>query len=955
MISVSSVRLAAPKPATGEIIRERLLTVILKNTHKITYIHAGAGFGKTTLLSQVANSKGNSVWVTLDGESDVYTFLNIFCDAIRQKFEKYDFSPSEYLPFEGKNNFITILANAFISSLERINENFTVILDDLHTIEEEQVRKLIACILKYKPENIHFCLSSREIPWQEFIAMRARGNFLELNQKELAFTKEETFCFLGFEEQNIYNITEGWPLAVSSYKLLLENGVSISDVTAYGNQVLYTYLFYECINRLPGETTHFLKDTACFDELDPQMLDHILSKKNTKDLLDNLVGQNIFTSRIDNGYYRYHKLFRDFLMEHADQGQVTLLLCKAAGYYFGIKQYSKASSYAIQANDKIMLKKVILAGYKEYIKKGYFNDLMIWFNMLGDDCSSCRELLIAKGAFLSSIGNFTEAKKCLDMAIPALKESDRELYIEAMVHKARVLRNYVSFEESNKILDELLSGDICLKPEFMYSVVIEKIYNYCWDSNIKDAYDLTCKMIGTCASEGNTKVKAWFERYLSVIHFLAGRMKDAVYYYEKSLFIPEEELRYLDMHSVDIYVAKAYQMLGERDKAVSIITGELQKLRSKGRYEELWLGYLFAAEIHYKNSFIDRMNGGGQTFEGTIKYFKLADEYAPLYRKTEFQARWSKMQHHVYGLMFTDVSKEKIINEIYANLDLVGDYFKTIALARLFSYFGSVSDFKSAVECAKLSIEIGERAGMMMIPTMAYGILARAAIATNDQTQSFALTKRFIKLCYDNGMFEYFKMRQAYDPVLEFAVKNNIEPEITKQMMEFAGLKTKKVYITTLGRFTVFPYNDRSEPIKMRTKKERELLAFLLDAGSEGVTKEQIYQALWYDSSSDDIKKLIGVNLAQLKKDLAGLGVDNAVINRGKHYSICRDEITTDIDLLENAAAEYRLHNSKESAQSILSLYKGEYLAEFEALWAVKKRIEYENIYQDMLKTEVAT
>lgn len=68
-----------------------------------------------------------------------------------------------------------------------------------------------------------------------------------------------------------------------------------------------------------------------------------------------------------------------------------------------------------------------------------------------------KELLVAKGAYLSSVGNFTEASTCLDAAIPRLTEDDRDLYVEAMTHKARVLRNFISFEESNKILDKLVA------------------------------------------------------------------------------------------------------------------------------------------------------------------------------------------------------------------------------------------------------------------------------------------------------------------------------------------------------------------------------------------------------------------------------------------------------------------------------------------------------------------
>ena len=99
-----------------------------------------------------------------------------------------------------------------------------------------------------------------------------------------------------------------------------------------------------------------------------------------------------------------------------------------------------------------------------------------------------------------------------------------------------------------------------------------------------------------------------------------------------------------------------------------------------------------------------------------------------------------------------------------------------------------------------------------------------------------------------------------YGIILQFALDNNIEPDFARQMMRFSGYRGQKVYTQTLGGFSVFPYRNRENPLKMRSKKERELFAFLLDAGSGGVTKEQIYNAIWSESSSDDIKKLIGVN-----------------------------------------------------------------------------------------------
>ena len=151
--------------------------------------------------------------------------------------------------------------------------------------------------------------------------------------------------------------------------------------------------------------------------------------------------------------------------------------------------------------------------------------------------------------------------------------------------------------------------------------------------------------------------------------------------------------------------------------------------------------------------------------------------------------------YNIYGLLFTAGDKEKIINKIYEDIPKVSDYFKTIALGRFFYYFGIVSDFERAVDCAKRSIEIGERADMMMIGTLAYGLLARIDLARGEHEEASRLTKRFLPLCYENGSYEFFRMRKAYDPVLEFALLNGIEPKITREMMAFAGFAIKKAYI----------------------------------------------------------------------------------------------------------------------------------------------------------------
>ncbi|MDD2300619.1 MAG: hypothetical protein PHU69_13415, partial [Fermentimonas sp.] len=79
-------------------------------------------------------------------------------------------------------------------------------------------------------------------------------------------------------------------------------------------------------------------------------------------------------------------------------------------------------------------------------------------------------------------------------------------------------------------------------------------------------------------------------------------------------------------------------------------------------------------------------------------------------------------------------------------------------------------------------------------------------------------------------------------------------------------------------------------------------------------------------------------------------GIMESVIYRENRYFICRDEIACDIDLFERIYEEFKLHNTKVPAKNLLSLYKGEYLSDFEALWATAKRIRYHEIYEEAAK-----
>jgi ATP/maltotriose-dependent transcriptional regulator MalT len=202
--------------------------------------------------------------------------------------------------------------------MENVPNYFVLTLDDVHTADNFEIRKLLSSLMKYAPKNARLCLGSREAPWEDLLSLRIKGNILELTQKELTFTHEEAAEILGFDDASLNDCAEGWPLAVSSFKVLLESGIAVHDISSYGSDALYTYLFRECVGSLNVGLVDFLKRSACFAELDPQMLDEVLNIKNASLMLESLASRNIFTVKTGGGFYRYHTLFRNSLLKDKD-------------------------------------------------------------------------------------------------------------------------------------------------------------------------------------------------------------------------------------------------------------------------------------------------------------------------------------------------------------------------------------------------------------------------------------------------------------------------------------------------------------------------------------------------------------------------------------------------------------------------------------------------------------
>ncbi len=940
-------RFSIPLPLDYAIARPRLLERIAPSGSLLTYIYAPAGYGKSTLLSQYAKGRGDAVWLTVVAtDDDALSFLRRLENAIKKNEPHFDFHATDYTPFLGNAAYVPIVLEAFLRALGE--SRLTLILDDVHVISDKVIIAFFDGLVRRCPPNLVIIMASRHMLWDALLRLKLEGKIAEITDADLCFSEEETAEFWGFFDETAYQATEGWALAVQSYRMVAKDGQPVPTAGMRADNELFRYLLGEIFSNLPEEIQHFLKATSRLPELDCQTCDILLGIQNAQGILEELVRRNIFTQRVDVSSYRYHALFKKFLQRN-DGGLGMETLRRAMAQCFERGDYEQAGDYALLIGDAAFIHECINAALGRLFGRGCYQNLKKYF-----DCMETHRIvlsprvLLARGMYLSSQGLFAEADACLN-AVPDLSGEDRMIQLYALTHKARVLRHRASFEESTRCIDSLQPLLVDAPPEVWYMVMIEKIYNLTMSSRLSEALDLTQTMMEKCLACGSLKVRAWFERYLTVIYFFKGDYKNALLFHDKSLSLPAEEREWLLRHCTGAYAAKAYQMAGEDEKAISLMEAEIENIRQLGFFEELGVHYLIYADILYTKELQKIYAGKTPDYSLLNRYLSLAEERTSLNRQ-EF-ALYAKALRMRACMPNEPESAKAYIREMLPLMERAAPFFQAMASGHIASVLQMLErDAEQCKEYYGRCIRIGEETGSFLYPTIAYGEAAALYLREGDEGTAEKYVRKFMELSRHCGQRRWFKFKPLIGDVLKLAERRGITPEFTREMLAFGGYAEARVYINTLGGFYVAPNHDRQKPVKIRTYKARELLAYLLEH-REGVSIERISAEIWEESEANDVSSLFHTRRGEIRRAFESMGAGNPIVRENGVYRLRMDEIACDLDSFRQAVADFKKQASLQNAQRVVDLYTGRYLDDMEALWAESARLRFEEAFLNAAET----
>lgn len=923
------------------VLRPRLLEKIAPSGSSLTYIHADAGYGKTTLLTQYAAGRSDVIWLSLDErDNDATFFLRHLEDAFRKKLPRFGFQATDLLPFTAGDAFVPTALSALFNAMGR--RRFTLVLDDVHAVAGSAAADFLTGLAKSCPPNLTLVIAGRHELWSSLFRLKMDGRVAEITRYDLRFSRAEAEQLWGFFDEAAYTATEGWALALQSYRMAAQGG---KLHLPQADRDLHRYLLEEIFKQLPDEMRHFLLATAWLPELEATTCDMLLGGQNSQEILDELVRRNLFTTRVAPFVYRYHTLFAAFLQQNGN----TLgreVLRKAMLDCFARAEYEQAADYALLLDDAAFVHDCVSAALGRPFGRGHYQNLKRYFDCLEAHRTPLSpRVLLARGLYLSSRGRFYEADRCISEALPRLNvNGERKLLLQVMAHKARILRSKVSFEESNRLIDSLLPLPEETPMEDCYLVLIEKIHNLTLSTRLQEAWELTMSMLEKCASSGNIRVRAWFERYLTVIYFYKGDYINSLRCYEKSLSLSAEEQDWLSRHCVGAYAAKAYQVTGREEKALPLMEAELARLRRLGLHEELCLNYLMYAEILLAEEMRKISGGMIPDFSGFHRYLELAEEHASLNRNAGDYALFTKILRMCADLLDRPEKALRNAREILRLAGRATPFFRALAYGRVANALHMLGkDSELCKRYYRQSIETGEAAGTLTIPMIAYGELAAIHLREGDESKAGEYTRRFMELSLQYGHRYYFRLKSLFGEVLKFALDRGITPEFTREMLAYGGYAVQRVYINTLGSFYIAPAHDRRSRVKIRTQKSRELLAYLLEH-REGVGRERIFADLW-EESEGDITGIFHTRRGEIRRAFESLGAKNPIVHEKGIYRLEMEEIICDYDLFWRAADEFRENPTPENAQRVVDRYTGRYLDDLEALWAESARLRCEDTF----------
>ncbi len=383
----------APSPSNHCINRAVLMkTLKQSHQHTCTILHSGAGYGKTTTLTQfLHNDTSKFSWYSVSDEDDnLLPFLRHLFFSIQRVVPNFghSFAAWNQLSRFPKMEEINRWYKLFVNCLCDMGEPLLIVIDDFHHVDHVfHINYIMEKMIEFAPPTVRFIIASRTLPnWDITRKLKLQKKLLIIKEEELAFSTEEIAVF--FEEyvdvhltatemEKVLEITEGWAISIS---LLAEqwHHASLEHWLTISTNDLFTYLSEEVYSTMTATEQETILKLAIFPTFSVELLEQFYGLDIAL-MLHPLTQRHLFIQPVTtDGLYRFHALFSRFLEMKWRQfpSQYMALHKQAALYYVEHRNIQAVLYHAFKTNDHDFCGELLQHHAEPLVRAGQFEWLL---------------------------------------------------------------------------------------------------------------------------------------------------------------------------------------------------------------------------------------------------------------------------------------------------------------------------------------------------------------------------------------------------------------------------------------------------------------------------------------------------------------------------------------------------------------------------------------------------
>lgn len=985
---VIQAKLTPPRPQRHTLHRPRI-TQRLRSAgdYRLTILQAGAGYGKSTALTALAQETAPLVWYHLEADdADPLRFVRYLIHGLARAVPPVADAPLALLeqweraerPLQ-LSPIVDVLLNE-LSAFPATTTTVNLVLDDAHLLNRSpETCELLSRLIDFAPPTLNIFLSTRNVlRLPNLVKLRVRGELQEISQGDLSFTSEEVIWL--YENQYGLELTpaqgaalaekvEGWAMALPLVGQRLRRGGArtISDALdqlSGSTSDLFTYLTHEILEQQPAHIQAFLRATAVLKQLTPALCDCLTGREDAVEILTYLQHNGLFVISAGDQQMRYHHLFRELLQAQTTPEAAAESHRRAAECFEALGEYGTAVDHWLQSGEYTRAAERLVTGGRQFVSDGQLDLLQSRIVSLPPDTlARFPTLLIYLGDIHRLHSRFDEALGWYQQAETQFRATQNLRGIgQALRGQARVYLDTVNPAQAEQLLQEAL--------------------------RLSDG-------------EQDRETRARLLDLLAENHLNLGQLEEAQRFRQQARALrqqaPDQEALPLRLMLRTGRLAEARRQLEEM--AVSEAANPIRRPRAH-RETLLLLSLVYAF-------FGDQEQAHATAVQGTERGQELDSPYISAVGWMRQGHAWLLLKNK-HGYEQAERAFQRAIdisNQIEASRLRVEAYW---GLTQAYGFRGNLAAAEaSAVE----GLRLAEKAGDEWVAACIAVAEGAGYVLANDYTQSATHLARAVtafRACSDTHgetvacLWQTLQWRALGDttrlrrdvelllsmirdhdyrflltertllgppdprmlvPLLVFARDEGICESIARELLEQLGLDRVEMHpgyqlrVHALGPFRVWLGQEELPAGAWRRKKARQLFQLFLTNRRTLLHREQITEMLWPELTADDAARDFKIAYNALTKVLEPARERNApsayVLRAGSRYGLRPEaDVWLDAAVFDDqiSAGDRLLHTDANAARrlyrSALALYQGDYLLEFPyEEWADQERKRLLNRY----------